>query len=78
MKHMENKQTAVEWLWNWIHEDFEPTTEASNKAFETAKQMEKDQMIKFADEYGFHICGYDYERAEKYYNETFNNGNTDI
>lgn len=39
--------------------------------FEQAKQMEKERMIKFADEYGFHICGYDYERAEQYYKETY-------
>ena len=36
-----------------------------------AKQMEKEQIIDFANNYGFDICGYDYERAEQYYNETF-------
>jgi hypothetical protein len=36
-----------------------------------AMQMEKEQKIEFANNYGFDICGYDYERAEQYYNETF-------
>ena len=35
-------------------------------------EEEKEQMIEFANNYGFHICGYDYENAEEYYKETFN------
>lgn len=27
-------------------------------------------MIDFANKYGFHICGYDYDKAEEYHNET--------
>jgi hypothetical protein len=37
---------------------------------EEAREMDKEQKIKFANDYGFHICGYDYEKAEEYYNQT--------
>ena len=36
-------------------------------------EMEKQQIIDFANSYGFNICGYDYENAEQFYNETFKN-----
>ena len=60
------KQTAVEWLaeqmlWNEFH----------NPYLEKAKEIEKEQKIEFANNYGFHICGYDYENAEQYYKETY-------
>ncbi len=32
----------------------------------------KQQIIGFADDYGFNICGYDYDKAEQYYNKIFN------
>jgi hypothetical protein len=38
---------------------------------EQAKQMEKEQMIEFADRYGFDICHFDYDRAEEYYNKNY-------
>lgn len=66
---MENKQqTAVDCLIEQL------TNEGIYIPFgfyEQAKQMEKEQMIKFADDYGFRVCGYDYERAEQYYKETY-------
>jgi hypothetical protein len=34
-------------------------------------EIERQQTIDFANNYGFDVCGYDYERAEQYYNETF-------
>jgi len=60
------KQTAVEWLaeqmlWNEFHCPY----------LEQAKEMEKQQIIDFANNYGFDVCGYDYERAEQYYKETY-------
>jgi len=74
---MENKQTAVEWLeeqliWNelmpkWVHD-----------YFQQAKVMEKEQMIEFADRYGFDVCHFDYDRADEYYDRTYkqqDNGN---
>jgi len=62
------KQTAVEWLaeqmlWNEFHCPY----------LEQAKEMEKEQIIDFANNYGFDVCGYDYERAEQYYKETYEN-----
>jgi flagellar assembly factor FliW len=38
------QQTAVEWLWRWINDNQEATIEEGIKAFEQAKQMEKEQM----------------------------------
>lgn len=32
---------------------------------------EKQQIIDFADSYGFHVCGYDYDKTEEYYNLKF-------
>ena len=61
------KQTAVEWLQLQLNEN----GKLSAVDFYQAKQMEKEQKIKFANDYGFHICGYDYENAEEHYNKTF-------
>ena len=60
------KQTAIEWLaekmlFNEFH----------NPYLEQAKEMERQQIIDFANNYGFDVCGYDYERAEQYYKETY-------
>ena len=66
------KQTAVEWLVQEINK-INVSNEARifiNKLEKQAKEMEKEQKIKFANDYGFHICGYDYENAEEYYNQT--------
>jgi len=68
---MSNKQkTAVEWLaekmlFNEFH----------NPYLEKAKEMERQQIIYFANNYGFDVCGYDYERAEQYYKETYETSN---
>jgi hypothetical protein len=65
---MENKQTAVEWL----EEQFNKGSFFNWKTvFEQAKQMEKEQMIEFADKYGFDVCHFDYDRAEEYYEQTY-------
>lgn len=74
-------QTAVEWFqektWElkMLLEKQQISVDEYGVAYydilEEAKQMEREQKIKFADNYGFHICGYDYERAEQYYNETY-------
>jgi len=64
------KQTAIEWLaekmlFNEFH----------NPYLEQAKEMERQQIIDFANNYGFDVCGYDYERAEQYYKETYETSN---
>ena len=64
------QQTAVEFLIEGIEARNLWTKELREEA-EQAKQMEREQKIKFADNYGFHICGYDYERAEQYYTQTY-------
>ena len=42
---MENtkQQTAVEWLWRWIMDNPEGSIEDGVKAYNQAKQMEKEQ-----------------------------------
>ena len=70
------KQTAVEWLIDEIEKHYiinngslNPTVVMELKR--QAKEMEKEQKIEFANDYGFHrFCGYDYENAEEYYNKT--------
>jgi cell division septum initiation protein DivIVA len=76
------KQTAVEWLVDQLDEQVFRIDHVERRinisiSFEDmmtlkkeAKEMEKEKMIEFANNYGFHICGYDYENAEQYYNET--------
>jgi hypothetical protein len=83
---MENKQTALNWLKKKCEDSLnkEPDNPSEReigysialKHFITlieneAKAMEKEQMIEFADRYGFDVCAFDYDRAEQYYNETY-------
>lgn len=72
---METKQTAVEWLVEQLETIIFYTDEAKENTIERAKQMEKKQMIEFADKYGFDVCHFDYDRAEQYYNKIYNNLN---
>jgi len=67
-----NKQTAIEWLWRWINDNQEATIEQGNKAFEQAKEMEKEQIVNA------HLTGLIYpleteasKQANQYYTETF-------
>lgn len=77
MSNMENNNktiTAVEWLLEEMI--FRLAIRIENltdgvKLVEQAKQIEKEQMIEFADKYGFDICHYDYDRAEEYYERTY-------
>jgi hypothetical protein len=66
------KQTAVEWLWRWMNDNQEATIEEGNKAFEQAKEMEKDQITQAV----YDGMGTNFDpnmgRAEQYYNETYN------
>ena len=66
------KQTAVEWLiQEW------PILEAQLPQWliEQAKEMEKEQMLRFYHEGSFaqmrYFDGKEYIKAEQYYNETF-------
>jgi hypothetical protein len=67
---MEKKQTAVEWL---EEQYYESEGKLTRHDFEQAKQMEKEQMIKFSykvlNESNDSITGYVDE--EKIYNETY-------
>jgi hypothetical protein len=73
--------TAVEFLLRELADNFQEEMQnlySKNMQLvanicEQAKEIEKQQIINFADKYGFDVCGYDYDRAEQYYNETFKN-----
>jgi len=62
------KHTAVEWIEAYLKTY---TSFNLHKIIEKAKEIEKQQIIDFANNYGFDVCGYDYERAEQYYKETY-------
>ena len=70
------KQTAVEWLIEQITLKKYPNGALLNlfitdKLMEKAKAMEKEQMIKFANDY----IDYDEDlTAEEYYNQTYTEG----
>ena len=68
--------TAVEYLFKnmTLYVAYE-NADTFNKLYEIALEMEKQQKIDFANNYGFDICGYDYNRAEQYYNETYKKDN---
>ena len=59
------KQTAVEWLFEQLTSTWYDTN-SSQDIFKQAKEMEKKQMIDFADN-----VRYD---AEKYYNQIYTDG----
>ena len=70
-----SKQTAVDWLIDQIVNH----NGVNSKTFEQAKEMEREQMIKFA----LHLHNVDMsntgidilmDEAEQYYNETYKGG----
>lgn len=67
---METKQlTAVEWLFIWCNSNPNPTDVEFSKAFNEAKEMQKEQIID-AFNYGQIDLGLE---ADEYYNQTYNN-----
>jgi len=68
------KQTAVEWLVNILLHKVQ-LTEIEKMYVEQAKEMEKEQMLRFYHEGSFaqmrYFDGKGYVKAEQYYNETF-------
>lgn len=77
---MTSKQTAVEWLFQQIYGDTghigSYTTDGKDafEAFEQAKAMEREQIIKAFCE-GYDHDGDNYDWAEvHYYNETYKGG----
>ena len=73
------KQTAVEWLVeNMQRLNQHESPEEWNKLFEQAKEMEKEQMCKFASDYVETQCNASFDGSvsvdittEEYYNLTF-------
>jgi alkyl hydroperoxide reductase subunit AhpF len=67
------KQTAVEWLFLQLYEKFEMKGDGleMDKVLEQAKAMDKQQKIE-AYLQGSFDDGPDVNRAEQYYNETYN------
>lgn len=63
--------SAVEWLEKKLIESGVNLLSEEVEFIKQANEIEKQQKIDFANNYGFDICGYDYNRAEQYYNETY-------
>ena len=76
---MEKKETAVEWLYEQLEDLLELYASewtGVDKAFEQARQMEKEQIIEAHGIKTFKDCkqGIDFwtqKGGEKYYNETY-------
>jgi len=67
----QTNMTAVEWLDRWFRDNYEATYEEGNKAFEQAKKMEKEQIVKAANTILYSSTGPGDAAAEQYYNETY-------
>ncbi len=72
---MENNKnmTAVEWLVNELENHYVNIDLKNIVAYNQAKQMEREQIIEFADEYADAVMGACINRAEEYYKETYGN-----
>jgi hypothetical protein len=64
------KKTAVEWLIAQIKDDW--FLAAFYDEFNQAKEIEKQNIIDFGNDYADQVMGGMNKRAEQYYNETFN------
>jgi len=71
---MKNKQTAVEWLVDWMDKNQYFIGNDLIQAVEQAKQMEKNQMFDYIKENyvnGENSLKFHQEQFEQYYTETF-------
>jgi len=71
-----SKQTAVDWLVEQLarkHNEFQALTfyYDHKDEIEQAKQIEKEQMIYFADDYADAVMGGCVKRAKQFYNEDY-------
>jgi TPP-dependent pyruvate/acetoin dehydrogenase alpha subunit len=64
------QQTAVEQLENYMIENFHLTEEALYE-LKKAKEMEKQQITDFANDYADAVMGGCIKRAEEYYTQTY-------
>jgi hypothetical protein len=78
---MEKKQTALDILFQEIKESksFLPDNlfDYLEMVYNKTKEIEKEQMIEFADRYGFDVCHFDYDRADEYYERTYKQQDND-
>ena len=78
-----SKQTVVQQLFDWIEANMDEKNFDILAAKEKALAMEKEQKIKFANEYaesGSFYCNGEFaieKDAEDYYNETYKGGNNE-
>jgi hypothetical protein len=63
-------KTAVEWLVYVVQSNIAPNY-IPKEIVEQAKEMEKEQIIEFADKYDAYVVQGGTLTAEQYYNETF-------
>jgi hypothetical protein len=67
---MTKQQPAVEWLFEQIPAEWSSSKSAFD-AYQQAKQMEKERMTNFANEYADAVMLGCIKRAEQYLNETY-------
>lgn len=66
------QQTAVEWLWRWIMDNPFGSFDDGVKAYNQAKEMEKEQMHKSASFWRGKENEIEKPMFDIYYNETYN------
>jgi hypothetical protein len=71
MSNETKKQTAVEWLVNELEKHHIKIDIKNTVAFQQAKEMEKEQIIKAANILLYHGPGPGNTAAEQYYNKTY-------
>ena len=73
MKHIINKQTAVEWLVESMQKlNQHESPEEWNKLFEQAKEMEKEQLNECYNHGSFSLIDMGHgDTFEQYYKETY-------
>ena len=78
------KKTAIDWLVDKINTDCLNSTYVRIDLIQQAKQMEKEQMVEFAEDYIDYHCYADFDNqitydktATEYFNETYKGGNDD-
>jgi hypothetical protein len=66
------KQTAVEWLINWVNTNQYVISNELLETFEKAKAMEKEQIVNAYKSGDLMEGRANLSDAEQYYNETYN------
>ena len=72
-KHMKNKQTAVEWLIEQLKDNGVKHLDFAEDLIDQAKEMEKQHVMEFLEEYDSYIFRGGNTSEEEYYNYIYEN-----